>query len=322
MAHPETPEAVGVPVTDVDSAAAALANMDLPIEQDEELPGQDDSGDDAELDLDDEEQEDEEGEPEVPAIAAPISLNAEEKAKFAQLPPEAQQVILAVETRRNAQVQEATTKASEAQRTADARAAQADAEAKSIYGQQLEQFVSAFKPEPPDYSLAQTDPATYIAHKAAYDAQNAQYEELVQQVRGVKSEADQEAQAVFIQQRDRELLTIPEIANPETRKDYLDRAMGMASELGFDQAELAQGATARDIKALSQIADWKAKAERLDKAMSKQMQKVRAGKPRALRPNAAQPEGSGKHRAFTEATTRLRGSGTVDDAAAAIAALG
>src|SRR5580765_689943 len=83
-----------------------------------------------------EEAGEEESEPGA-AIAPPPSLNAEEKAKFAQLQPEAQRLLAEAETRRNAQVQEATTKASEAQRTAEARAAAADAQAQVVYAQQL-----------------------------------------------------------------------------------------------------------------------------------------------------------------------------------------
>lgn len=236
-------------------------------------------------DLDLEEASEAEDEPET-AIDAPASLNAEEKKAFAQLPMEAQQAWAASETRRNTQVQEATTKASEAQRTAEARAATSDAQAKALYGQQLETFVAAFEPERPD-PRRYNDQLAYLTDKAQYDDAKAQHDQLVQHARGIQSEADTEAQGAFIAQRDRELLTIPEVANPETRKDYLDRAFGIAAELGLDQSELATGATASDIKALAQVAEWRAKAIRLDKAVSAKMQRVRAGKGKTLRPGTA-----------------------------------
>lgn len=297
MDSPSLSEAASAPapMSASDKAAAFEEFLD-PEEggQDEETQTQDtdgaEEGDD--LDIEDEEAGDTDDEPET-AIDAPISLNAEEKKVFAQLPPEAQQAWATSETRRNAQVQEATTKASEAQRSAEHRAAQADAEAKAVYGQQLEQFAQAFAPQRPDPALAQYDPASYIAQQAQFDAAKAQHDDLMQQVRGLQTEASAEATQAFVAARDRELMTIPEVANPETRSDYLDRAMGVAEALGYDRNTLARNADAADIKAMAQAAEWKAKADRFDKAMSKQMQKVRAQKGKTLRPNAA-PQASAR----------------------------
>jgi len=130
MAHPTQSEAGDVPVT-TDSAAAALSDMlDAEDGIDNETQGEGEGGDeDAPLELDAEGEDGGEGEP-VTAIAAPVSLNADEKARFAQLPEDAQRFVTELETRRNEQVQQVTTKASNAQREAEARAAAADANAK------------------------------------------------------------------------------------------------------------------------------------------------------------------------------------------------
>ena len=203
------------------------------------------------------------------------------------------------------------------QRTAETRAASADAQAKALYGQQLETFVAAFEPQRPD-PRQYNDQLAYLTDKAQYDDAKAQHDQLVQHARGIQTEADTEAQGAFIAQRDRELLTIPEVANPETRKDYLDRAFGIAAELGLDQSELATGATANDIKALAQVAEWKEKAVRLDKAISAKMQKVRAGKGKTLRPGAAQPESSGADRASNQAMAAFRSNPSSRSAQAAV----
>lgn len=280
------------PLSASDKVAAFEEFLD-PEEVEEETQPEDqdgaEEGDD--LDLEDEVAGEEEVEPEA-AIDAPISLNADEKKVFAQLPPEAQQAWAASETRRNAQVQEATTKASDAQRNAEQRAAQADAEAKSVYGQQLEQFAQAFAPAPPD-PRNYSDQLSYLTDEAHHRTQMAQHDDLMQHVRGLQTEASAEAAQAFVAARDRELMTIPEVANPETRSDYLDRAMGVAEALGYDRDTLARNADAADIKAMAQAAEWKAKADRFDKAMSKQMQKVRAQKGKNLRPNAA-PQASSR----------------------------
>lgn len=277
------------PMSASDKAAAFEEFLDLDeqgepeteLEQGEAEP----EGED--LELEGEEAGEDEGEPDEPAIAPPPSLNAEEKAKFSQLPAEAQRLLADVETRRNAQVQEATTKAAEAQRSAQSAAAAADAQAKAVYGQQLEQVAKALEPQRPDPQLAQYDPAQYIAQQAQYEAAKAQHDDFMQQVRSIQSEASTEAEHAFFAQRDRELMTIPDVANPETRQAYLDRVMETAEVLGYDKDTLARNANGADFKAIAQAAEWKAKADRFDKAMAKQMQKVRSGKGKNLRPNAA-----------------------------------
>ena len=304
---------------EADFAPATLSMADAAaVFDDQEEIDLPDEGEPSEDDLDlVEEQDEQDDEPET-AIETPVSLNAEEKKAFAAASPEAQQAWAASETRRNAQVQEATTKAASAQRVAEATAAQADAQAKAVYAQQLDHWLTAFAPDMPDPQLAQYDPARYIAEKAQYDATKAQHDTLVQQVRSINMEASTEAQQAFQEQRDRELMAIADVANPETRQGYLDRVMGAAELLGYDRNTVANSASAADIKAIALAAEWKAKADRFDKAVSKQMQKVRAGKGKNLRPNAAQPEGSGQVRASQQAMTDFRSNPSSRAAAAAV----
>lgn len=326
MAHSQdTAEAVDVPVTDMDSAAAAIDRLmgdDDPRDVDPapEQEDEDQSDDqDQELDLNDDE-EDEDDEPDQPAIDAPSSLTAEEKAKFAQLPKEAQRYVADLESRRAEQVQKATTKASEAQRTAEASAARADAQAQAKYAQQLKAFADHLAPQRPDSMLAQTDPATFIALNAEYDAAKAQHDDFVQQVASFGEQAQQTIADTDIAERDRFLMTLPEVQNEDTRNAFFEKAIGAAKRVGLDVSGL-NNATGGEWKALRDVADAFDKADKYDAAMSRQMQRVRDGKRgRTAKPNAAQP--SGKQRAFTEAKSRLKQSGSLDDAASAIARLG
>jgi len=317
-AHQET-EAAPVPVTDVDSAAAAISNM-LATEEPEDTPDQESEGDETELEL--AEETNEEAEPAEPAIAPPVSLNAEEKARYAQLPPEAQQFVAELETRRNAQVQQATTKASEAQRAAEARAATADAQAKAVYAQQLSQFADALAPQRPDPQLAATDPMAFIAQNAQYEAAKAQHDEFVQQVQTIKQDAENGVSQAFIQERDRQLMAIPEIQNETTRKDFLDKAFEAANFLGYDHEQVVSKASAQEIAMLRQIAGLKEKADKYDAAMSRQMQRVRQGKSKVMQPRAAQPRAAVQSADLASAKERLKASGSVDDAAAVLRNLG
>lgn len=321
MAHPETPEAVDAP-TSYDEAGAAAALFDVlgdEGEPDEENPADEtaEADDGPELEIEDE-QDDEEAEPEDPAIGAPASLNAEEKKVFAQLPPEAQQAWAASETRRNAQVQDATTKASQAQRAHETAAAQADATAAIRYSQQLATFAQALEPTPPNPVLADSDPAAYVRELANFNLLKAQHEELVQHVGGIAINARNAISTADVQERVSGLLTHPKLANPETRESYIADIKEVAGALGYDSAAIEQYADIADFRALDTVAEWKAKADKFDKAIARQMQKVRASKGKTTRPNAAQPEGSGSRRAFTESTQRLQRTGSVQDAAAAL----
>jgi hypothetical protein len=324
MAHPETEAGdVRAPATVADAAADfenfLFGEGDEPEEQEQETnpEGEPEEGDEPDADdLDGEEQDDEGGEPET-AIDAPVSLNAEEKAAFAAASPEAQRAWAAAETRRNTQVQEATTKASNAQREAEARAASADAEARKVYATQLREFAKALEPQAPPPQLAQTNPQAYIAQEAQYRAAKAQHDEFVQQVEAVDREADQDAQTAFLQARDRELMQIPEVANPETRDGYFKTAFSVAETLGYDTAELASGMSARDVKALALVASLKEKADKYDKAMAAKMQRVRSGKVRSNKPGASPHANARANPA--KSWERVKGAGSKESQAAAFA---
>lgn len=326
MAHQLDAEAGDAFESDMDSAAAAIDALDLADDhtrEDEPVDaGDEDHGDgeDQDLDLTDDE-DDGSDEPQQAAIEAPASLNAEEKAKFAQLPAEAQRYVADLEGRRATQVQQATTKAAEAQRTAEMRAAQADAQAKAVYANQLKAFADRLAPQRPDPALANTDPAAYIALNAQYDAAKAQHDDFVQQVTALSEDAQTSLTQAEITARDEALMRIPEVSNPETRDAFFKRAISTAETLGLDMNHIGN-ATAAEFKALWDIAGWKEKAEKYDSAMARQMQRVREGKKvQAAKPNSAQ-RGGNEGRGFRDARDRLRKTGDVRDAAAAIARLG
>ena len=323
MAHSLQEEATDT-VDDLDSAAAAISGLNLDEFADDAEPKDDeDSTDEGELDLadDEEEQEDEQGEPDEPVIDAPVSLTAEEKAAFADLDPKSQRYVADLEARRAVQVQTATTKAAEAQRAAEASAARADAEARAVYAQQLKALGAALAPERPDPMLAQTNPAAYIAQQAQYDALKAQHDEFVQQAEAIGKDAETAMSEAEVAQRDRELMAIPEVANEATREEFFSRAIGEGKKLGLDMSQIGH-ASAGELKALREIATLREKADKYDAATARNMQRVRDGKKtKTTKPNAAQPS-SAEGRGYRESRDRLRQSGDVKDAAAAIARLG
>ena len=157
MAHPEE-EAIDVQPADND--AAAIDAFDNILAEEDDQP-QDDELDGEEPEDGEPEEAFEEEEPETPAIPAPVSFNADEKAVFATMTPEQQQSVAAIEARRNAQVQTATTEAAEAKRNAQTQATAELAEIQRGYADHLKQLTRAFEVQDPDYSLLATDPASF-----------------------------------------------------------------------------------------------------------------------------------------------------------------
>jgi len=122
-------------------------------------------------------------------------------------------------------------------------------------------------------------------------------------------------------ERDRFLMSLPEVQNEETRNAFFEKAIGAAKTLGLDLNGL-NAATGQEWKALADVASWKEKAEKYDAALSRQMQRVREGKKATTaKPNAAQPSSS-EGRGVKEARQRARQTGSVDDAARALRAAG
>ena len=320
MAHSDIQEAGD----DLDSAALAIGDLNLDDFDEEVEEGQraDDASEPDEGDeVEDGQQEDEEDEPGEPAIDAPVSLTAEEKAKFAGLSKDAQQYVADLEARRAVQVQTATTKASEAQRAAEMAAARADAQAQARFAEQVKAIGAAYAPQRPDPNLANVNPGAYLAQQAQYEAAMAQHVELMQQAESLGTDAGQQMTEAETTARDRELMNVPEVANEATREQFFSKAIEAGKVLGLDMQQIGH-ATASELKALRQVADWREKSEKYDAATARQMQRVRDGKKaRTTKPNAAQPS-SGVTRGYRESRERLQKSGDVKDAAAAIARLG
>lgn len=283
MAHHPSGEAAAAPAEpgSVEDVYAALDEYLGGGDPDEEEPEEaDDDADDAPEDADDGEADEDDSEPVEPAIAAPASLTAEEKDRYAQLPGEAQQFVAELETRRNAQVQQATTKAAEAQRAADAAAADAEATAKAKYAEQYRAFASQYAPQPPDPRLAQDDPARYVALNAQYQTAAAQHYQLMQQIDGLATEAEQH----FAQQRKqweaeqvRELQKLPDFADPAKRPAFVEALAQVGAELGYDESVMRE-AGAQDFYALKKALEWKTDAEKWRAAQSVKMQRVRDAK--------------------------------------------
>lgn len=335
MAHPLNEEAVDAPRSlSMDDAAAAFEDLDNIEAEDQDDPeaelfadpetNEPEEAEEAEDEADEgEDEEGDEEEPAEPAIPPPASLTAEEKADWAQLPPEAQQKIVAIEARRTVEVQQGLEKARNAQREAETTAASRIAEAERLHAEQLAKIATAYAPQPPDIRLIGQNPAAYLEAKARYDDAQAQHDKFMQQVQTVHEEATKEQERLEQEALQAQWQAVrndlPEAADPAQWKELMTTLAPLALDMGYPEELLAE-ATPTDIRALKRIHTRLTKAEekaaKYDAIMARQMTKVRAGK--TAKPNAAQPAGSGKVRAHAKAYDRFKSNPSSMAAAAAV----
>ena len=132
------------------------------------------------------ETEAEEGpEPELPAIKAPHSWDAEARAVFQTLPREAQQVIAARETARDAFVSKATEEAANTRKQAESEVqalSQLTEKTTAALQKVAQQFQDEWQNATPEAwaELARTDPARYVAVRADYEAKQQAVAELAE----------------------------------------------------------------------------------------------------------------------------------------------
>lgn len=253
-------------------AERLLAEEAEPVEDDEEEESQ--PGDAPA----EEEIEPEDGEGEVAAdagIAPPVSLTAEEKEAFKALPEEAKAFtarrIGELERAFHAKAQEASL-AKESAHVEYLRYAQEmhkDAAAK------LAHYAEQLKPTVPDARLARTDPAAYAHMLSEYHEKSAQREQ-------AQREADIAAQNAAAYQADltqRELNTqklrlqaeLPELFDPVSGQERVQTLLATAKELGLDPSLINDVET---VKALKVTSEWRTKAEKYDRAVSKKGERV------------------------------------------------
>lgn len=307
------------PASAFEDIAADLLGED---EQDDEQPVEDEGEPEGEPEAEEETDEpsDEDVEPDdLPAIDPPNSLTAEEKEAFKKLPREAQEFtarrIGELEKGFNTKAQEAA-QAREAART---EALQFAAQLKAEAVEQLTRYAQQFEVRPPDAALFRSNPEAYAQQLEAYQYANAQREQAQRDAERATAERDQynaalqqhEAQA-FRQRLEAEL---PE-AFGEGGQKFIGELAATAQALGYDDNAI-QNSSIEELKALKAVSEWKAKADRFDKAMTKKMERVRAGKtpPPISRPgvsrNASENRQSKADAAFARAKTS-QGAARVD----------
>lgn len=313
------------PMSDDDPADAPIDTEEDPIDDDqveEDIDSEPRPEDSAHEDGDEPSDTDEhEPEPDAPAIDAPVRLNAEQKKVFASLSPEAQRMFAAEMGNQERTINAKASEAAQARKQSEGLVAEYT-NLHRQFAEQLDTYAQAFTPQRPDYSLLATDPQAYASQMAMYEAVSAQLGEIQQRSAHARQQADQieKAQLESFQREEgaRIVQAIPDFSDPAKAQKLWGDYSATAKALGYDD-DLINQARAVDVIGLKTATEWRTKAEKWDALQASKMAAVRnaKGKQRVATPGVAQPKGSARAQGLQDSMSRLRKSGSLDDAAAA-----
>ena len=276
--------------------------------------------------------EEPESDPETPAIAAPQSWDAAERAVFATLPPATQAIIANRETERDRAVsraqQESTQARKEARAEADAQLI-ALAQVKTHFDEIATRAEKVFADQYANVdwvAFARADPAAYQIAKAEYDAHLGELQR-VQKAQAdadqVKQQADQVQFQNYVQGELARLQEIaPHLADPKTGATTRFEVTKFLLDNGIPEDAI------RQISAAEMRIAWESKEYRKLKAAGK----ITAARPaaqaprptpapaRAAAPSAAPAQRPTAQRTVEAAKNRFAQTGSTDDAVALLRA--
>ena len=313
MSQPETALSgdANTPVDAVADAEKAFNDIaeTFGVEEDEEEPVGEE-GDEPEAQAEDE-PDDEAADDDLPPIDAPVSWTAEEKEAFKALPREVQETVNRRESERERFVQTKAQEAARARQETEQAAIQQLAQIERSYAEQYHAIAQQLDVPEPDPLLMMQDQAAYVQQMRAFKAAQAQRTQAQQNAAYYAQQAqarDAQAAQAHAQQEYQVIAEhFPEYVDPTTASKHQTELASIARELGYPN-ELISEARATDILAMRKAAEWKAKADRLDKLEAGKMEKVRAakGKPPVVTPGVAVAQSQSRLKRADEAFSRAK----------------
>lgn len=283
--------------TEADPATDSDADPD-----DEATAAEDDEGDDTEA--------------EDPPIQPPHSWDKEAKERFKQLDRETQEYLVNRENERDRAVSQKLNEAAETRKAAEEAALKF-----AQYAQTFDQLATQAQQRFADkwantdwQKLADENPAEYVRMQEAYKAD----QQVLARTQQAQQAAEMQAHQQFLQREGERLKEVaPELADPEKGGERKRELAKFLSEQGVDQNAL-KWASADELAIAYDAMRWrKAQAQ---SAKPKPVEKKQA--PKSVRPAAEAKTKPRKAQVRESAMKRLGQTGSVDDAAAAILALG
>jgi hypothetical protein len=299
----------------VEQAVGLLEAAPDPVEPLEETPAQESEAEptaeeapDPEEAIEGEEEAEPESDPETPAIAAPTSWDATERALFATLPPEAQQVIAGREAERDKAVSKAQTEATQAKQAATQEVQQI-AQLKGHLEQILPKAQQVFQDKWANVdwvAWAQQDPQAAFIGREQFAAEQAEMGRL----QAASQHAQRVAQQAFIAEEGEKLKTLaPELADPVKGPERRQAVAQYLIKAGADPQGL------ETLPAAAVAVAYKAYLYDQLQAGAKPTPKTPQPARPAVKPTAAAPARTPQRQA-EQITNRFRQTGSVEDAVA------
>lgn len=192
---------------------------------------------------------------------------------------------------------------------------------REVYAQLLPalmQRMQAGMPAPPDASLIDTDPSAYLRQKEAYERELGDYQAAAAEHQRLQRETQVEQQRKLQSFVEENVAKLPELIPEWKDKQVFDRDRVRVRDYlkgrGFSEDEINQAYDARLVAIAADGMRWRELQKSKPKPTAPRLEK-------ALKPNPAPQPQSRKDRDAQAARNRLRNSGRVEDAAAAIKAL-
>ena len=240
------------------------------------------------------------GEQAAPAITAPVSWTAEEKASFQKLPPEVQQTLLRRESEREQGIQTRLREAAEArtryetlqQQAATERAQQAN----FLQGALLQLQPELQRLNGIDWAkLASENPAEWARQRQTFDDIQGRWAQAQQHLQGLQQQQSQQAEQqrrdFLVGEQQKLIAKLPEAADPVKGRALAQELTDfLMTEFGFTQQEVNNNLTDHRAILICRQAMLAAKAEKAKAAA--QLKRVPTVQPgtnvRPLRPAARQ----------------------------------
>lgn len=231
----------------------------------------------------------------LPPITPPVSWTAEEKAEFADLPRALQETLTRREGEREKFVQTKAQEAKAASQKAEQDASERIAQVQNATVETLKALLPEI-PARPSASLMAQNPAQYAYQLEAYEGAIAQHQyvqQVASQIEAQQTQAERAAAQAEAAENEKLLREhFPEYFSekgPELERELRSTALA----LGYSEDQLAY-VNAQDVLAMRAVSVLKAKADKYDTLMAKQMEKVREAKtlPKVSRPGVSRGNGA------------------------------
>jgi hypothetical protein len=257
------------------------------------------------------------------SVAPPESwLRADDKAVFAQLPPEAQAVIVRRESEQNKAFTAKTQEIAEHRKALESTFQEIHAE-REAYARNLQQLLFVAAPEAQRFAnidwqqLAQEQPAEYVRMTAERDAMRGRIGGIQQELQRVAAHAEQAQAQQFAQLRQAEqqrlIEALPDFGDQEKAPKKVAEMRSWLTKRGFSDQEIGQVVDHRVLL----VVDKAMQADRVQEARRQAEAKRNTSAPQV------QPPGSPRQRGDTQAAQRrgqkmasLKRSGSEKDAIA------